>query len=60
MTRRLFASMLGRIDVLPLPGIAKAATALKKTIPIIPWNGEVSEKAGSGSQGDGFSGSFPN
>ncbi len=28
----------------------------KETIPISHRNGEVSEKAGSGSQGDGFSG----
>ncbi len=36
-------------------GIAKAVTP-KETIPISPRNGEVSEKAGSGSQGDGFLG----
>ena len=36
-------------------GIAQAVTP-KKTIPISPRNGEVSEKAGSGSRGDRFSG----
>ncbi len=37
-------------------GIAQAAAAPKKTIPISPRNGEVSEKAGSGSRDDGLSG----
>ena len=36
-------------------GIAQAATS-KKPIPISPGNGGVSEKAGSGSRGDGFLG----
>ncbi len=54
LTRRLFASMLGRIDGLPLPSGAQAAP--KKTIPISPRNGELSEKAGSGSRSRWFSG----
>ena len=37
-------------------GIAQAAAAPKKTIPISPRNGEVSEKAASGSRDDGLSG----
>ena len=37
-------------------GIAQAAAAPKKTIPISPRNGEMSEKAGSGSRDDGLSG----
>ena len=37
-------------------GTAQAVAAPKKTIPISPRNGEVSEKAGSGCPGDGFSG----
>ena len=36
--------------------IAQAVAAPKKTIPISPRNGEVSEKAGSGSRDDGLSG----
>ena len=37
-------------------GIAQAVAAPKKTIPISPRNGEVSEKAGSGCRDGGFSG----
>jgi hypothetical protein len=37
-------------------GIAEAATAPKKTIPISSRNAEVSEKVGSGCWGDGLSG----
>ena len=37
-------------------GIAQAAAAPKKSIPISPRKGEVSEKAGSGSRDDGLSG----
>ncbi len=37
-------------------GIAQAAAAPKKTIPISPRDGEVSEKAGSGCPGDEFLG----
>ncbi len=36
-------------------GIAQAVTP-KEPIPMSPRNGEVSEKAGSGSQGDGYLG----
>ena len=37
-------------------GIAQAVAAPKKTIPLSPRNGEVSEKSGSGSRRDGLSG----
>ncbi len=37
-------------------GIAQVVAAPKKTIPIFPRKGEVSEKAGSGSRDDGLSG----
>jgi hypothetical protein len=55
LTRRLFASMLGRIRwTAASVGIAQVA-APRKTIPLPLWNGEVSEKAGSGA-GSGFPG----
>ena len=48
LTRRLFASMLGRIDGLALPSGIAWATAHKKTMPLSPRYGELSEKAGFG------------
>ena len=47
LTRRLFASMLGRLTVGTPVGIAWA-TAHKKTMPLSPRYGELPEKAGFG------------
>lgn len=54
LTRRLFASMLGRIDDLPLPSEQPRLPSPMKMITISPRNGEVSGRAGSGSPGDEF------
>ena len=55
-TRRLFGADAGGDRwAAASVWIAKPA-APKKMIPISPGNGEVSEKAGSGSQGDGYLG----
>ena len=55
LTRRLFGAMVGRIDAASV-GITQAVAAPKKTVPISPRKGEVSEKAGPGSRSNGFSG----
>lgn len=54
LTRRLFASVLGRIDDLSLPSGQPSLPSPMKMITISPRNGEVSERAGSGSPGDEF------